>query len=169
MLCWNEALFLVYLLLPTVGAGNDTQQDRIPCTHSFAEFESATVGTNTRSQLHDIFYKPNHHLPHSVIVSYQLVLANGTRLNLSSDQDCSSELWAWLSSPVFLLGDVTYINRYLLYTLNSFTDWHPTHVVINSTTAPCPAKMEDFLCKMTASVSLYDYHNHSCMIIINIG
>ena len=169
MLPWNAALLLVCLLLPTVAGGNTTQQ-HFPCIDSYAEFESAVAsngsnisGANLRSQLHDVFYAPNQHLPYSLVVTYQLVLANGTRHILSSDQDCNTELWVWLSSPVFLLADVTYFNRYLLFTLNYFMDWYPPHITITMTTAPCPANMESFLYKMTVSVSLYDCHDYSCM------
>ena len=98
---------LVGLLLPLLVSGSTVQQDP-PCTDSYAEFESASVGSNDsgrdiRSQLYKAFYAPNQHLPYAVFVTYQLVLTNGTRVNLSSDPDCSSELWAWLSSPVFLI------------------------------------------------------------------
>ena len=119
-----SAIILVCLLLPALAVGSTVQQDLL-CTDSYAEFESASVGSNIsganlRNQLYAVFFTPNQHLPYSVIVSYQLVLANGTRLNLSSDQDCSSELWMWLSSPVFLIGQSGhYVNRYLL--LHSLT------------------------------------------------
>ena len=140
-------IILVSLLLPILAAGSSTvQQDRL-CTDSYVEFESASIGSNDtgsdiRNQLYEAFYAPNQHLPYSVIVTYQLVLTNGTRVNLSSDPDCSSELWGWLSSPVFLIGDTTCLSQMLLFTLNYF--------IINSTTAPCP----EFLSEMTASVRL---------------
>ena len=154
------AIILVCLLLPALAVGNTVQQDLL-CTDSYAEFESASVGSNIsganlRSQLYEAFFTPNQHLPYSVIVSYQLVLANGTRLNLSSDPDCSSELWMWVSSPVFLASNIAYANRYILFTLNYFMDWKPPHVTITTTVPPCPARMRDFLSEMTASVSLLD-------------
>ena len=154
-----SAIIPVYFLLTSLAVGTTVQQDPgLLCTDSYAEFESTIVssnssGNNLRNQLYEAFYAPNHHLPYSVIVRYQLVLDNGTRLNLSSDHDCSSELWVWLSSPVFLVGDSTYVNRMLLFTLNYFMDWKPPHVIITTTTAPCLAKMENFLSEMTASVS----------------
>ena len=152
-----SAIILVCLLLPALAVGSTVQQDLL-CTDSYAEFESASVGSNIsganlRSQLYEVFFTPNNHLPYSVIVSYQLVLANGTRLNLSSDQDCNSELWVWLSSPVLLVSDSTYVNRMLVFALNYFMKWKPLHVTISMTTAPCPANMIDFLSEMTASVS----------------
>ena len=166
MLPWNASLFLVYLLLLTVAGGNATEYHP-SCMDSYFEFESANVGSDTsgkmlRNQLHEVFYTPNQHFPYSVAITYQLV--NGTKhTNLSSDHDCESELWVWHASPVFLLGDVTYFNRYLLYTLNHFMDWNPPHITVALTTAPCLAKMDNFLCKMTASVGLYDYRNYIFM------
>ena len=152
------ANMLVCLLLPALVGGSTAQQDLL-CTDSYAEFESASVGSNVsasniRNQLYRAFYPPNQHLPYSVLVTYQLVLANGTRFNLSSDQDCNTELWVWLSSPVFLVGDTTYLNRLLLFTVNYFMEWDPPHVTITTTTAPCPDEIGDFLCEMTASVGL---------------
>ena len=149
-------MILVCLLLPALAVGSTVQQDLL-CTDSYAEFESASVGSNIsganlRNQLYKVFYTPNQILPYSVFVNYQLVLANGTRLNLSSDQDCSSELWVWVSSPVFLAGNVIYTNQYLLFTLNNFMEWTPPLVTITATVAPCPARMRDFLSEMTASV-----------------
>ena len=164
-------MILVYLLLPALAVGNTVQQDLL-CTDSYAEFESASVGSiisgaNLRSQLYSVFFAPNHHLPYSVIVSYQLVLANGTRFNLSSDQDCSSELWMWVSSPVFLIGEGGYYaNRYLLFTLNYFKEWKPSQVTITTTAAPCPARMRDFLSEMTASVGLHSTLT-SILVVLN--
>ena len=153
-----SVITLVCLLLPLLVGGSTVQQD-LPCTDSYTKFESASVGSNVsgsdiRNQLYKAFYAPNKQLPYSVLVTYQLVLANGTRVNLSSDPDCSTQLWVWLSSPVLLLGDTTYLNRLLLFTLNYFTEWHPPNVTITTTTAPCPDKIEDFLSEMTASVSV---------------
>ena len=155
-----SVIILVYLLLPALAAGSTVQQDLL-CTDSYAEFESASVGSNIsganlRSQLYEVFFAPNQHLPYSVIVSYQLVLANGTRLNLSSNPYCSNELWVWVSSPVLHVSESTVINRILLYSLNYFMEWTPPHVTITTTVAPCHARMRDFLSEMTASVSLWD-------------
>ena len=149
---------LVYLLLPNLAGGSTAQEDPL-CTDSYAEFESASVASNisgrdTRNQLYRTLYAPNQQLPYSVLVTYQLVLTNGTRVNLSSDSDCISELWAWLSSPTLMVGDTTYLNRLLLFTLNYFSEWHPPHVTIATTAAPCPDKIKDFLSEMTASVSM---------------
>ena len=153
-------IILVSLLLPILAAGSTAQEDPF-CTVSYAEFESASVGSNDsgrdiRNQLYKAFYAPNQHLPYSVLVTYQLVLTNGTRVNLSSDPDCSSELWMWLSSPVFLIGRTENLSRMLLFTLNYFSEWKPPHIIITTTTAPCNNKIGDFLSEMTASVGLRD-------------
>ena len=155
-------IILVSLLLPQVLAADSiTVQQEPLCTGSYTEFESASVGSNDsgrdiRNQLYKAFYAPNQHLPYSVLVTYQLVLTNGTRVNLSSDPDCSSELWMWLSSPVFLIGRTEYLSRMLLFTLNYFNEWKPPHIIITTTTAPCSDKTEEFLSEMTASVGLQD-------------
>ena len=80
-------LIPVFVLLPILATGSTVQQE-LPCTDSYAEFERASVGSNssgfnTKNQLYTAFYPPNQHLPYSVLVTYQLVLANGTRFNLS--------------------------------------------------------------------------------------
>ena len=152
-----SVITLACFLLPVLVNGSADQQDLL-CTDSYAEFESASVGSNVsgthiRNQLYEAFYTPNHHLPYSVLVTYQLVLDNGTTLNLSSDQHCSSELWVWLSSPAFLCCKATFANRALLFTLNYFMEWTPPHVIITTTVAPCIDKMRDFLNQMTSSVS----------------
>ena len=179
MMPWNAALLVIWLMhvLPVLSGGNTTQQDLL-CTNSYSEFESTSVASNIsgndlRRQLRKVFYSPNQHLPYSVVVTYQLVFANGTRLNLSSDEGCSSEIWVWMSSPVFLLIDITYLNRGLLFTLNYFREWNPPHVVITTTTVPCHAYMKDFLTEMTASVSLcsmsvYLNHNTKSLVPRNI-
>ena len=153
----SSVFALACSLLPVFVQGSADQQDLL-CTDSYAEFESASVGSNVsgthiRNQLYEAFYTPNHHLPYSVLVTYQLVLDNGTRFNLSSDQDCSTDLWVWMSSPAFLVSEPTYLNRYLLFTLSYFMEWIPPHVIITTTVAPCTDKMSDFLNRMTSAVS----------------
>ena len=148
---------LVCLLLPVLVHGSADQQDLL-CTDSYAEFESASVGSNVsgthiRNQLYEAFYTPNHHLPYSVLVTYQLVLDNGTRFNLSSDQDCGTDLWAWMSSPAFIASEPTYLNRLLLFTLNYFMEWISPHVIITTTVAPCTDKMSAFFNRMTSTVN----------------
>ena len=148
---------LVFLLLLAFVHSSADQQGLL-CTGSYTEFVSASVdsngsGTHNRNRLYEAFYTPNHHLPYSVLVTFQLVLDNGTRLNLSSDEDCSSELWLWLSSPAFLTVEPTFLNRYILFTLNYFMEWIPPHVIITTTIAPCTSKMSDFFNRMISAVS----------------
>ena len=155
------AVIILVSLLPVLAAGSSTVQQDPLCTDSYAEFQSASVGSNDsgrdiRNQLYKAFYAPNQHLPYSVLVTYQLVLTNGTRANLSSDPDCRTELWAWLSSPVFLIGRAAYLSHMLLFTLNYFSDWEPPNIIITTTTPPCSDKTEEFLSEMTASVGLQD-------------
>ena len=157
-----SASILVFLLLPVLAVGSSAPQQDPLCTDSYTEFESASVGSNDsgsniRNQLYEAFYSPNQHLPYSVLVTYQLVLANGTRANLSSYENCSTELWLWLSSPVFLAGSTEFINHVLLFTLNYFMEWNPPHVTITTTTAPCHSKIEKFFMEMTASVGCVNY------------
>ena len=156
--CSMPGIVLICLLLPILVSGSTVQQSPL-CTDSYAEFESASVGSNDsgrdiRSQLYKAFYSSNQHLPYSVLVTYQLLLTNGTRVNFSSDPDCSSELWAWLSSPVFLYYSTTHLNRLLLFTLNYFMEHNPPHIIISMSIAPCSDKTLDFLSEMTASVGL---------------
>ena len=158
-----SAAIVLVSLLPVLVNGSTVQQDPL-CTDSYVEFESASVGSNDsgrdiRNQLYKAFYAPNQHLPYSVLVTYQLVLTNGTRVNFSSDPDCRSELWMWLSSPALLMGDTTYFNRILLFTLSYFMEWHSPHITITTAIPPCSAKVEDFLSEMTASVGLYNACN----------
>ena len=150
-------------LLLLASTDGSTAQEGLRCTDSYIEFEGASVGSNIsgtsiRNRLYEAFYAPNQHLPYSVIVAYQLLLVNGTRLKLSSDQTCNTELWMWLSSPVFLLVESTTLNRYLLFTLNYLEDWQPPKVTITTTIAPCSDKIRDFLSQMTASVSYGTMH-----------
>ena len=163
---------LACFLLPVLVHCSADRQDQL-CTDSYTEFESASVGSNIsgthiRNQLYEAFYTPNHHLPYSVLVTYQLVLDNGTTFNLSSDQHCSSQLWVWMSSPAFLALEATYLNRLLLFALNYFMEWIPSHVIINTTVAPCTDKMSAFFNQMTAAVSSSREHinnaiNHHLM------
>ena len=169
--CSMSGTVLICLLLPVLAGSSTVQQDPL-CTVSYTEFESASVGSSDsgrdiRNQLYKAFYAPNQHLPYSVLVTYQLVLTNGTRVNLSSDPDCRSEIWAWLSSPVFLYYSTTHLNRLLLFTLNYFMELNPPHILISMSTAPCSDKTLDFLNEMTASVGLCDImHCAQDMLII---
>ena len=144
-------LFLLLLLLSTLSYSDDGSS----CVADYLEFEEQTFGNNSenRLKLYQAFYPPNDHLPYSVVVSYQAVLPNGTRVNTSTDPNCpDKQVWVWLSSPILLIADATQLNRLALYTLNYFTEWVPPHLTI-TTPLPCSAKAEEFLTLMTTSVS----------------
>ena len=104
-----------------------------------------------------------------MFVTYQLILDNGTTFNLSSDQDCRSELWVWLSSPAFLYLQPTYLNRMLLFTLNYFMEWISPHVFITTTVAPCTDQTTDFLNRMTTAVSLSLQLQYRIIYLITIS
>ena len=147
-----QITFFVFLFtLSALGSsGNE-----ISCVNNYLDFEEQTFVNNSenRLKLYQAFYPPNDHLPYSVVVTYQAVLPNGTRVNITTDTSCpDGQLWLWLSSPVSLFDDPTELNRLALYTLNYFTEWVPPHLII-TTPLPCPANAEGFLTLMTSSVS----------------
>ena len=144
-------LFLLLLQLSTLSYSDDGSS----CVADYLEFEEQTFGNNNenRLKLYQAFYPPNDHLPHSVVVSYQAVLPNGTQVNISTDPTCPDrQVWLWVSSPVLLFTSPTELNRLALYTLNHFAEWVPPHFTI-TTPLPCSAKAEEFLTLMTTSVS----------------
>ena len=163
---------LLLALVVVTGCTRSTAQQNLDllCADSYADFEGGSVGSNVsgnklRNQLYEAFYAPDRHFPFSVLVSYQLVLDNGTRFNLSSDQKCSTELWMWVSSPLLLrsISGSFYSAVFPILTLDYFTDRDPPHVTITTTVPPCPDKIGNFLSEMTASVSL----NVSQLIALN--
>ena len=144
-------LFVLLLQLSTLSYSDDGSS----CVDDYLEFEEQTFGNNSenRLKLYQAFYPPNDHLPYSVVVTYQAVLPNGTRVNISTEPSCPDrQVWLWLSSPILLIIDPTELNRLALYTLNHFTEWVPPHLTI-TTPLPCSAKAEEFLTLMTTSVS----------------
>ena len=125
------------------------------CVDNYLDFEEQTFGNNSenRVKLYQAFYPPNDHFPYSVVVTYQAVLPNGTKVNISTDPSCPDrQVWRWVSSPTFFLLDPTNLNRLALYTLNHFTVWVPPHLTI-TTPLPCSAMVEEFLTLLTTSVS----------------
>ena len=126
------------------------------CVDNYLDFEEQTFGNNSenRVKLYEVFYPPNNHLPYSVVVTYQAVLPNGTKVNISTDTSCpGGHVWLWVSSLILFLLDPTTLNRGAFYTLNHFTEWVPPHLTI-ATPPPCSAKVEQFLTLMTTSVSI---------------
>ena len=145
------------LLFPIWTLATSTSESN--CVDNYLAFEDQTFGNSSenRLKLYEAFYPPNDHLPYSVVVTYQAVLSNGTRVNITTDASCpDGQLWLWLSSPVSLFNDPTEMNRIALYTLNHFTEWVPPHLII-TTPLPCPAEAEGFLMLMTSSVSFMQY------------
>ena len=93
------------------------------------------------------------HSPYSVIVTYQTVLPNKTHVNIPAESSCPyTQVWIWLSSPIFLYLEPTSLNRHILYTLNYFEQWIPPHVTI-TVPYPCDDLMERFMQEITTSVS----------------
>ena len=136
-------LFVFLLQLSTLAFSVDSSS----CVDNYLDFEEQTFGNNSenRVKLYQAFYPPNNHLPYSVVVTYQAVLPNGTRVNISTDPSCrpDRQVWLWLSSPFVVHYDPTTLNRVALYTLNHFTEWVPPHLTI-ATPLPCSAKAEEF-------------------------
>ena len=144
--------FVVLLLQLSTPSYSD---DGSSCWDDYLDFEEQTFGNNSenRLKLYQAFYPPNAHLPYSVAVSYQAVLPNGTRVNVSTDPSCPDrQVWLWGSSPVLLIIDPMELNHLALYTLNHFSELVPPHLTI-TTPLPCSAKAEEFLTLMTTSVS----------------
>ena len=145
------ARFMVLLQLWTLALSTNDSN----CVDNYVAFEEQTFGNNSenRMELYQAFYPPNDHLPYSVVVSYQAVLPNGTKINISTDPSCPDrQVWLWVSSPTSFLMSPTELNRIALYTLNHFSEWVPPHLTI-TTPLPCSAKAEGFLKLMTTSVS----------------
>ena len=143
--------FLLLLQLSTLSYSDDVSS----CVDNYLNFEEQTFGNNSenRVKLYQAFYPPNSHLSYSVVVTYQTVFPNGTRVNISVDNKCPNEqVWMWHSSPGFLFYDATYANRDMLLTLNYFEEWIPPHLIL-TTPYPCGQHIREFLTLMTSSVS----------------
>ena len=145
------SFFVVLLQLWTLALSTNESS----CIDNYLDFEEQTFGNNSenRVKLYQAFYPPNDHLPYSVVVTYQAVLPNGTRVNISTDL-CwpDRQVWLWVSSLILFVFDPTTLNRVAFYTLHHFTEWVPPHLTI-ATPLPCSAKIEQFLTLMTTSVS----------------
>ena len=131
--------------------------DDSSCVDNYLDFEEMTFGNNSenRLKLYRAFYPINNHLPYSVIVTYQTVFSNGSRVNISVNHRCPNELvWVWYSSPQYLFYGASVANRDMLLTLNYFEEWIPPHLVL-TTPYPCGQHTREFLSLMTSSVSTY--------------
>ena len=145
------SFFVVLLQLWTLALSTNESS----CIDNYLDFEEQTFGNNSenRVKLYKAFYPPNDHLPYSVVVTYQAVLPNRTRVNISTDPSCPDrQVWLWLSSPVLFIVNPTELNRLSLYTLNHFKPWVPPKLDI-ATPLPCLPKAEGFHRLMTTSVS----------------
>ena len=152
--------FLILLTCTTVKCCDKEQS--ISCVSRYYEFEEAAITNNSENvdALFSKLYKPNQPLPYSLTVLYQVQLPNGTTQRTSSDPTCSSELWMWTYSPVFLLAEPSLFNRFTLYTINYFRRWKSPTVTL-TVPLPCEGKIFDFLNRMTMSVS-YSYCSLVC-------
>ena len=139
------------VLLCVAGTGHRTPPN---CVSNFFEFEKHLKNNSqVQNELHGIFNPPNQHPPYSVEVSYQTPDGNGSLTAVSTEPDCSEQVWVWLSSPMFVLVLPKHINRLSLYTLNYFSPWEAEE--INITVArPCPDAKEKLLFYVTAQVSI---------------
>ena len=116
---------LIILQLSTLAFSDDGSS----CVDNYLDFEEMTFGNNSenRVKLYQAFYPPNDHLPYSVVVTYQAVLPNGTKVNISTDPSCRADrqVWQWVSSPFLLVMDPTELNRVVLYTCLLYTSPSP--------------------------------------------
>ena len=129
--------------------------DVVPtCVSVYHEFEEAAI-TNNPENVHSLFstfYSPNHPLPFSVVILYQVQFPNGTTQQVSSGTGCSSELWMWTYSPVFLWVEPSILNKMTLYALNGHEDWKSPMVTL-TVPLPCQNVSYSFLNEMTMTVS----------------
>ena len=128
---------------------------KITCVSKYPVFEEAAI-TNSSDNIHALFstlYPPNQPLPYSIAIIYQVRLANGTVQRLSSDPNCSSELWLWTYSPVFMLFEPSLLNKMTYYALNNLQSWKSPTVTL-TVPRPCPEYVFSFLNEMTMTVSL---------------
>ena len=156
---------LLILLMCATAKCSDEGQNK-SCVSRYYEFEEAAI-TNNPENVDALFrklYKPNQPLPYSLEVLYQVRLSNGTTQRISSDPTCSSELWMWTYSPVFLLAEPSLFNRLTIYTINYFRIWKSPTVTL-TVPLPCEANTFDFLNRMTMSVSWGITYSKYCPFI----
>ena len=124
------------------------------CVSVYHEFEEAAI-TNSSANVHNLFrtfYFPNHPLPFSVGIVYQVQLPNGTTARVSSDTSCPSELWMWTYSLVFLWFEPSSLNKLTLYAMNGVVHWKSPTVTL-TVPLPCQNVSYSFLNEMTMAVS----------------
>ena len=148
------AYVTVWCLLTTWCADLGRTEAVPTCVSVYHEFEEAAI-TNNRGNIHSLFsvlYSPNRPLPFSVVILYQVQFPNGTTQQVSSDTGCSSELWMWTYSPVFLWVEPSILNKMTLYALNGHEDWKSPTVTL-TVPLPCQNVSYSFLNEMTMTVS----------------
>ena len=108
------------------------ERQNTSCVSRYYEFEEAAITNNSENidALFSELYKPNRPLPYSMTVIYQVQFPNGTTQRISSDPTCSTELWMWTYSPVFLLAEPSLFNRLTIYTINYFRTWKSPTVTL---------------------------------------
>ena len=135
--------------------GTDANQTHVKCISKYEEFEeeSFVKNANNRNLLYKAFYPTNSHPPYSIHVTYQTISPNGTKYHIQVPRyDYVAKTWIWISSPVFLQARPEILNRVILYTLFSFSNWVPPQVTLQVPN-PCQNVTFQFLLQMTASVS----------------
>ena len=149
--------FTVWCLLATWCTEMGRTESPPACVSIYHEFEEAAI-TNNPGNVHSLFsalYSPNHPLPFSMVILYQVQLPNGTTQRVSCDTGCSNELWMWTYSPVFLWLEPSLLNKYTLYALNGLRDWASPTVTL-TVPLPCQNVSYSFLNEMTMAVSYGD-------------
>ena len=151
------SMFFLLLQIPTT-SGNTTN-----CIDNYNDFVNLTFshghvyGTENRWRVYKAFYRPNLHLPFSVIVLYQSMLPNGTTEKVTTDEEHTGQTaWAWISSPVFIVVRAQYLNSLALFTLNHFQQYSVTPITIKVPKL-CQNHKYNLLSVMTSQVREFEY------------
>ena len=149
-----QVLASLLILLACATAVCSDEGQNTTCVSKYYLFEEAAITNNSENidALFSNLYRPNHPLPYSLTVLYQVRFPNGTTQRISSDPTCPSELWMWTYSPVFLLTEPSVFNRFTLYTINYFRTWKSPTVTL-TVPLPCKGSTIGFLSTMTMRVS----------------
>ena len=145
---------LLLLLWSVPAAESDGEVQNTSCISRYPVFEEAAITKNSDNTyaLFSTLYSPNQPLPYSIVILYQVLLPDGTLRRLSSDPSCSSELWLWTYSPVFMLFEPSLLNKMTYYALNNLQPWTSPTVTL-TVPQPCPNVTFKFLSEMTMAVS----------------
>ena len=145
-------LFLLQWTISVADSSGEVQN--FTCISRYPLFEEAAITNNSDNTyaLFSTLYPPNNPLPYSIVILYQARLPNGTLQRLSSDPACSSELWLWTYSPVFMLFEPSLLNKMTYYALHNLQSWTSPTVTL-TVPKPCPNVTLKFLSEMTMAVS----------------